>query len=1527
MEKTKVKKLVTSAITLSMAFSTLAPSMVFATDDVKPRDIVTKVNHALNGTATANNSETSYWGPDKAIDGIVNRDAAKPDQSRWSTNMGTTPMVLTIDLKEEKAFSEFKIEWERKNIKGFNISISNDNNEYTPVYTKPDDSNITSLTTTVTLENSVSARYVKLTVDNYDDTEAAGWASVSLYEFEVLGEESYENLAVGATAVASGSETTSFGPANVVDENMKTRWASTANHDDDKWISLDFGTAKDIASVTLKWERRNATKYKIQSSKNGTSWEDVKTLTKAPREFDDIINFDNTINTRYLRVVVSDFENLAEDRDGKSVNWPTVSLYEFEAYAVKQQVDSEQIVTIDDVINNLVIPAVAKGDTKMALPQVPEGFEIEFIGADYEQILDRDLTIHQPIVDTIVSVNYKVKKGDQEKITGAYNVTIPGKNSPDVSINAKPKVVPELAEWVGTEGSFTISDDSRIVINPAYKDDLAYLAKTFKADYQAQTGKEIEVVYANTPGAHDFYFTLGSSDTGLKEEGYLMTVGDSVKVEAVDKTGAFWATQSILQILKQNSNTIPNGQTRDYPKYEVRGFMLDVGRMPYSLDILKDIAKNMAYYKMNDFQVHLNDNYIWVEDYGDNAFDAYSGFRLESDIKAGGNGGLNQADLTSKDVFYTKDQFRTFIQECRDMGVAVVPEFDTPAHSLALTKVRPDLAMKDKSVARHWDHLDLDSMYDESLAFTQSIFNEYMNGDDPVFDQNTTVNVGTDEYDGKYAENFRQYTDDMLKFIQDTGRDVRLWGSLSMRKGSTPVRSENVQMNIWNTSWANPNEMYKQGFDLINMVDGTLYMVPGAGYYNDYLNSQNIYNNWQPNNMGGTIIPAGDEQMLGSAYAIWNDMVDKKANGISEYDIYDRFEKALPAMSSKLWGDGQDLKYNELNEVVNSLGTAPNSNPRDVVTSKSDTVLNYDFNKSEIVDKSGNEYNVVNKKNVATVAGKFSKGLELSGGESYIETPLADMGPNNSVSFWVKMDKDATGEQVLFESDKGSIKMSQKDTGKVGFSRIGYDYSFNYELPKDEWVKLEIKGYANKAELYVNGELVDTLAKNATGGKYATLTLPLERIGSKTTSFKGIIDNLEISTTGSQSDDTDYTKVDSSNFTVSTDNENPQAGNEGPITYAFDNNEVTFWHSNYSPYQALPATVEIDMKEVHTINQFDYLPRQDGNTNGQITKYELYIKENAADEYQKVSEGELAANASLKKITFDAANAQYIKFVALEGTGNGGKSFACASEFTVRQIDSKAELRKVVNLAANYEKEYYTTASWNDFETALTNAQMILDKADASSTEIDDAASALKTAIDSLVEIGDVVKTELERVIAEAQSIDTTKYTDKTVDVLKTALVNAISINGNENATQEEVNAAITALTNAIDELELKTDVSVDKTDLETLLNICGTIDLNNYQENGKAEFKAAYEYALSIFNEADATEQEIRDAMNRLLEAKKNLKEIEVTPTDPDKNGQDKPIDNKVETGDNINVLYSASGLALASIVFYFSKKRKRSN
>ena len=62
-----------------------------ATQAQSPDQETTQINHALTGTATANDTETNDWGADKAIDGIVNRDETnKQNQSRWSTNGAKT---------------------------------------------------------------------------------------------------------------------------------------------------------------------------------------------------------------------------------------------------------------------------------------------------------------------------------------------------------------------------------------------------------------------------------------------------------------------------------------------------------------------------------------------------------------------------------------------------------------------------------------------------------------------------------------------------------------------------------------------------------------------------------------------------------------------------------------------------------------------------------------------------------------------------------------------------------------------------------------------------------------------------------------------------------------------------------------------------------------------------------------------------------------------------------------------------------------------------------------------------------------------------------------------------------------------------------------------------------------------------------------------------------------------------------------------------------------------------------------------
>lgn len=96
--------------------------------------------------------------------------------------------------------------------------------------------------------------------------------------------------------------------------------------------------------------------------------------------------------------------------------------------------------------------------------------------------------------------------------------------------------------------------------------------------------------------------------------------------------------------------------------------------------------------------------------------------------------------------------------------------------------------------------------------------------------------LAADEYTAD-GNAYRRFCDDMLEYVQNTGRTARIWGSLTSIKGNVDVRSENVQMNLWNFSWANMDKMYEQGFDLINCNDGNYYIVPNAGYYYDYLNN------------------------------------------------------------------------------------------------------------------------------------------------------------------------------------------------------------------------------------------------------------------------------------------------------------------------------------------------------------------------------------------------------------------------------------------------------------------------------------------------------------------------------------------------------------------------------------------------------------------------------------------------------------------------------------------------------------------
>lgn len=1379
-----------------------------------------EVNYALNSKVTASNQEVAnQWGPEKAVDGIVNRDAAKPEQSRWSTAQSTTQeaRTLTLDLGTVKTFSQFVIEWERTNITNFKISVSDtENGEYKDVYVKEDGKNITSLTSRISLEEAATGRFVRLTVNGYT-LNPGNWQSVSLYEFKVLGEA--ENLSKGAIVKADGHETDDFTEAKAIDGDDTTRWASPVALGE-HWISLDYGKEISIQSFKIHWERTNVTKYRLEKSSDGTNWERVVSFEKKPDSYQQIINLDEPINTQHVRLFIEEFDPKGAPENGNEVTWNTVGIYEFETYAGKLE-EPENTQDPQEIADNLGIPELIEGDSKkFTMPEVPEGFEISFVGADYEQILDRDLTVYQPLVTQQIKMNFNVKaagKDGKAVDSKEYTMTVTGKYEQEEGDNAKPAVIPELAEWKGAKGGeFAVKDGSRIVVANKDKAALQRAATEFQKDYKDILGKDLQIVYADSANAGDFFFTLVEAGTGLKEEGYNLKIDDSVTVEAETSTGAYWATRSILQILKQTDGTIAKGEARDYPKYEVRGFMLDVARRPFSKKIVDEVAKTMSWYKMNDLQLHLNDNYIFLEEYtkaGEDPMTAYEGFRLESNIKADGN--LNKVDLTSDDIYWTKDEMRSMIQDYREIGMNVVPEFDTPAHSLSFTKVRPDLRFG--TSGRENDHFNLHDKYSDSLEFVTGLWDEYLKGDNPVFDQETTVNVGTDEYDGRYAEQFRQFTDDLLAHVQENGNQVRLWGSLSMRKGNTPVRSEDVQMNIWNDGWANPKEMYKEGYDLIDMNDGTVYIVPAAGYYGDYLNKQHLYSNYDPAKR--MEVPVGSEQTFGGAYAIWNDMVDKKANGLSEMEIYDRFNDAAPFYASSLWGD-EEKTYAEATEVSEAVGEAPRTNAYDKVDSKGDTIVSYDFDEG-LNDESGNGYDAKDAVNAKVE----DKAFVLNGKESYVSTPLDRVGPGKELSFDITMKKPGMPGEILFEADAeyGTYDIRIMEDGTLGFTREGYDYSFGYKLPVNQKVSLTIRTDGDVTSLIADGKKYSATGSytyegdlKASNISRASLSLPTERIGSKTNAVNAVIDNIVLTSKVVKEDLTEGA-INSKDFTVTADNEN----SDGKITNAFDNNISTIWHTQWSPdKKPLPAVITIDMKKNYDINGFYYMPRQTGN-NGYILEYTLEYQDASGNWQKAVDKGTWASNGSEKNVRFKPINTSKLRLTVTKGQND----FGSAAEFKV--LGGTEDLTKVpLCISAYVEGNGTASVSKNEiikgeevtFTAETKNGSTFVGWYDVLGNEVSKEASYKVIPEDNLTLIAKfeggekpvdpenpVDKSALEKYYNECVAYY--KENDYTVDswkVYEAALANAKAVLDDKDATVEEIKEATEKLAKAAKDLVKK---------------------------------------------------------------------------------------------------------------------------
>lgn len=140
----------------------------------------------------------------------------------------------------------------------------------------------------------------------------------------------------------------------------------------------------------------------------------------------------------------------------------------------------------------------------------------------------------------------------------------------------------------------------------------------------------------------------------------------------------------------------------------------------------------------------------------------------------------------------------------------------------------------------------------------------------------------------------------------------------------------------------------------------------------------------------------------------------------------------------------------------------------------------------------------------------------------------------------------------------------------------------------------------------------------------------------------------------------------------------------------------------------------------------------------------------------------------------------------------------------VQQQTVKKDLVDYIGRVENTDISIYTDETAEKFSSALTNAKNIVDNIEASVDEIGKALADLEQAFQALSIETD--KSKLQSEVENAETLDGREFTQESYDAVQNAIIEAKNVLNAQNATQEQIDNALTKLKEAISNLISITD-------------------------------------------------------------------------------------------------------------------------
>lgn len=346
------------------------------------------------------------------------------------------------------------------------------------------------------------------------------------------------------------------------------------------------------------------------------------------------------------------------------------------------------------------------------------------------------------------------------------------------------------------------------------------------------------------------------------KEGYHLTISDSlVQLQAPTAAGVFYGLQTIRQLLPATKTTaqpvLANCTIHDFPRFAIRGSMLDVARHFFSVADVKRYIDLLAYYKLNTLHLHLSDDQGWrIEIKKWPRLTEYGG----STQVGGGSGG-----------FYTQEQFKELVQYAAERYISIIPEIDMPGHTHAAVAAYPELNCNPKDTIKglytgtEVGFSTLCTSNEKVYAFINDVVSEIA-----AISPSPYFHMGGDESLVTPKEEYIHFVNRVQTIIQSHGKQVIGWDEIAQ---ATLLPGTIAQH--WSDT-ANPVKAVAQGADVIMSPAKRIYMdmqydsTTRLGlHWAAYIEVDQAYN-WDPAQLVNGI-PA--QKILGMIAPLWTETI------------------------------------------------------------------------------------------------------------------------------------------------------------------------------------------------------------------------------------------------------------------------------------------------------------------------------------------------------------------------------------------------------------------------------------------------------------------------------------------------------------------------------------------------------------------------------------------------------------------------------------------------------------------------------